>query len=143
MKNQIILFLFFWVSSLMGGAKVKFTDQQIASMVPKVFVRDHNAPKITRIRIYAENGEKIFHLEIEVNRSRYEGQMDYTIAAMANLAQYAKKPFDKLKVILHPMRRGVDSELVEANAKCSINYFIRKKMNYDRWIKYCLTITPI
>ena len=58
-------------------AKPQFTDRQVAMMIPKYFARDHHSPPITRTRIYGENGKKVFHLEIKVNRNRFEGEMDY------------------------------------------------------------------
>ena len=39
------------------SAKTKFSDRQVATMIPKYFARDHNAPKITRTRVYAEDGK--------------------------------------------------------------------------------------
>ena len=41
--------------------KTKFTDRQVAMMIPKYFARDHNSPKITRTRVYGENGKKVLH----------------------------------------------------------------------------------
>ena len=92
--------------------KTQFTDRQIAMMDPKYFSRDHHSPTITRTRVYAEEGKKVFHLEIEVNRNRYEGEVDYTLGAMASLCQYAKRPFDKFVVIMHQDGRNIDSENV-------------------------------
>ena len=54
-------------------AKTKFSDRQIATMIPKYFARDHNSPQITRTRVYAEDGKKVLHLNIEVNRNRFGG----------------------------------------------------------------------
>ena len=105
-------------------AKTEFTDRQIAMMIPKYFARDHHSPPITRTRIYGENGKKVFHLEIKVNRNRYEGEMDYTVSAMASVCQYAKRPFDKL----------------EAKARCTIDHFVNKRMEYERWLKKCTSI---
>ena len=144
MKTKILLILGFLMSTIVLGApKTRFSDQQIAAFVPKYFARDHHAPNISRIRIYSEDGKKVFHLEIDVNRNRFEGQMDYTVSAMASLAQYAKIPFDTFIVVMHPSLRDLDAELVEANATCSINYFVRKKMDYDKWMKNCTKITPV
>ena len=63
---KIFLTLIFCISA---HGKTKFTDRQVAMMIPKYFARDHNAPKITRTRVYGENGKKILHLNIEVNRN--------------------------------------------------------------------------
>jgi len=124
-------------------AKPQFTDRQVAVMIPKYFARDHHSPPITRTRIYGENGKKVFHLEIKVNRNRFEGEMDYTIAAMASICQYAKRPFDKFVVIMHPDGRNMEPEMLEAKARCSIDHFVNKRMEYIRWLKKCTTLTKI
>ena len=92
MKNnsnyfKIFITLFFCI---FAHGKTKFTDKQVATMIPKYFARDHNAPKITRTRVYGENGKKVLHLNIEVNRNRYENQMEYALSAMASVSQHAE-----------------------------------------------------
>ena len=124
-------------------AKTEFTDRQIAMMIPKYFARDHHSPPITRTRIYGENGKKVFHLEIKVNRNRYEGEMDYTVSAMASVCQYAKRPFDKFVVIMHPDGRNMETEKLEAKARCTIDHFVNKRMEYERWLKKCTSIKKI
>ena len=88
---KIFLTLFFCISV---HGKTKFTDRQVAMMIPKYFARDHNAPKITRTRVYGEDGRKVLHLNIEVNRNRYKNQMEYALSAMASVSQYAARPLD-------------------------------------------------
>ena len=124
-------------------AKPQFTDRQVAMMIPKYFARDHHSPPITRTRIYGENGKKVFHLEIKVNRNRFEGEMEYTVAAMASICQYAKRPFDKFVVIMHPDGRNMEPEMLEAKARCSIDHFVNKRMEYNRWLKKCTTRTKV
>ena len=94
---KIFLTLIFCISA---HGKTKFTDRQVAMMIPKYFARDHNAPKITRTRVYGENGKKILHLNIEVNRNRYENQMEYALSAMARVSQHAARPFDIFVLIM-------------------------------------------
>ena len=110
-----ILFTFFICTSVYG--KTKFTDRQVAIMIPKYFARDHNAPKITRTRVYGENGKKVLHLNIEVNRNRYENQMEYALSAMASISQYATRPFDTFVLIMEQKSRQVNDEKVVAKAK--------------------------
>ncbi len=124
-------------------AKPQFTDRQVAMMIPKYFARDHHSPPITRTRIYGENGKKVFHLEIKVNRNRFEGEMEYTVAAMASICQYAKRPFDKFVVIMHPDGRNMEPEMLEAKVRCSIDHFVNKRMEYQRWLKKCTTRTKV
>ena len=125
------------------SAKTKFSDRQVATMIPKYFARDHNAPQITRTRVYAENGDKVLHLNIEVNRNRFENQMEYALSAMASVARYASRPFDKFVLIMEPNSRQFETEKVDAKAKCTIDYFIFKRVKNDRWSKKCIKIEKI
>jgi|TARA_B110000967_G_scaffold48015_1_gene48726 hypothetical protein len=142
-KNKILyLFIFFQLSSYCY-AKAKFSDREVAMMVPKYFSRDHNAPKITRTRVYAEDGKKVLHLNIEVNRNRFENQMQYALSAMASVSQYATRPFDIFVLIIEPNSRQFSKEEVRAKAKCTIDYFVFKRVKNERWQKKCITIEEI
>ena len=140
-KLHILVFIIFFPVHVMG--KAIFTDRQVAGMVPKYFARDHYSPELTRTRIYGENGKKVFHLEIKVNRNRFQGEMDYTVGAMASICQYAKRPFDKFIITMHTDNRNASSEMVEAKANCTINYFVHKKMDYKRWLRACVKIEEV
>ena len=135
------IFIGITLSYLYPASKKHFTDQQIANMVPQYFNRDHNSPNITRIRIYGKENEKYLHLEIDVNRNRYLGEMDYTLFAMANITQYAKFPFDKFVVIMYPAIKSNEPELLEADAGCTIDYLIHKKITRKRWSETCVKIS--
>ena len=124
-------------------AKVKFSDRQVAMMIPKYFARDHNSPKITRTRVYGENGKKVLHLNIQVNRNRFENQMEYALSSMASVSQYAERPFDKFILIMEPNSRQFSIEKVEAEARCTINYFVFKRVKSQRWSKECISIEKI
>ena len=87
-KLFFILAILLQLQSVLN-AKTKFSDRQVATMIPKYFARDHNSPQITRTRVYAEDGKKVLHLDIEVNRNRFENQMEYALSAMASVARYA------------------------------------------------------
>ena len=125
------------------NAKTKFSDRQVATMIPKYFARDHNSPQITRTRVYAEDGKKVLHLDIEVNRNRFENQMEYALSAMASIARYASRPFDKFVLVMVPNSRQFDIEKVDAKAKCTIDYFVFKRVKNDRWSKQCIKIEKI
>ena len=142
MKMHIrFILIVFMSSSLFSASKKHFTDQRVADMIPKYFNREHNSPDIERIRIYGKDNKKYLHLEINVNRNRYLGEMDFALYAMANIAQYAKSPFDKFVLIMYPSIRSEDPEMVEADAKCAINYLIHKNINESRWTKKCIKIS--
>ena len=146
-KSVRIIKLYIIISIILLHAhvsgKASFTDRQVAGMVPKYFARDHYSPELTRTRIYGENGKKVFHLEIKVNRNRFQGEMDYTVGAMASICQYAKRPFDKFIIIMHTDNRNSSTEMVEAKANCTINHFVHKKMDYKRWLRTCVKIEEV
>ena len=54
-------------------------------MITNYFYLEHNSPKIKRIRVYGKDNEKYLHMEIDVNRNRYQGQADFTLYAMADI----------------------------------------------------------
>jgi hypothetical protein len=141
--NQYIKIIFTLLISIPVHGKTKFTDRQVAVMIPKYFARDHNAPKITRTRVYGENGKKILHLNIEVNRNRYENQMEYALSAMASVSQHAAIPFDTFVVIMEHNSRQVNDEKVKAKAKCTIDYFVFKRVRSDRWENKCMSVEEI
>lgn len=136
-----LILLFLFTTAIHG--KAKFSDRQVATMIPKYFARDHNAPKITRTRVYGENGKKVLHLNIEVNRNRYENQMEYALSAMASVSQHAARPFDTFVLILEQNSRQIQNEKVEAKAKCTIDYFVFKRVKNDRWVNKCISIEEI
>ncbi len=137
---KVCVLLVFTVSL---NAKTKFSDKQVAMMIPKYFARDHNSPKITRTRVYGENGKKVLHLNIEVNRNRYENQMEYALSAMASVSQHAARPFDTFVLIMQQDSRQLNDEKVEAKAKCTIDHFVFKRVKADRWANKCLTVEEI
>jgi len=144
MKIKKTLFaIIFILLQTIAESKPKFSDRQVATMIPKYFARDHNAPIITRTRVYAEDGKKVLHLDIEVNRNRYENQMEYALSAMASVSQYASRPFDKFVLIMEPNSRQFSTEKIDAKAKCTIDYFVFKRVKNDRWYKQCIKIEEI
>ena len=135
------ILIFITISSFCLASKKHFTDKQIANMIPNYFNREHNAPNIKRIRVYAKDNEKYLHLEIDVDRNRYQGEVDFTLYALANISQYAKIPFDQFVVVLHPAIKSQDLELVKADAACTIDYLIHKSKTEKRWSETCLKIS--
>ena len=71
-------------------AKPKFSDQQIAAMTPQYFKRNHSAPKLTGLKIYTDNGQRIYQVEIQVTRNRSNDDLSFAVSALANMGQYAK-----------------------------------------------------
>jgi len=138
MKYSIV-FLIFISSFLM--AKPKFTDQQIAGMTPKYFKRNLTAPKLKGLKIYKEGNQRIYYIEIIADRNRSSEDLSFAVSALANMGQYAKKPFNKYVVVMHYNLRGKEVDICEANARCTADYMIRKQITYDEWYKKCITLT--
>ena len=92
MKN---LFLFSIVLLSIASSKPKFSDQQIAAMTPQYFKRNHTAPKLTGLKIYTDKGDRISAIEIIADRNRSSDDLSFAVYALANMGQYAKKPFKK------------------------------------------------
>ena len=145
MKINYIIYAVFALLLLQAKieAKPKFSDRDVATMIPKYFARDHDAPLITRTRVYAEGCKKVLHLNIDVNRNRFENQMEYALSAMASISQYALRPFDTFVLIMEPNSRQFEAERIEAKAKCTIDYFVFKRVKKDRWSKKCINIEEI
>lgn len=146
MNQKFVLYFFLALSanvitSLYG--RPKFSDRQVAVMIPKYFARDHNSPQITRTRVYGENGKKVLHLNIDVNRNRYEGQMEYAFGAMASICQYAIRPFDIFVLVMESNSRQIQTEKVEAKARCTIDHFVYKRVKGNRWSKKCIEFEKI
>ena len=137
----IFIFFSFLLSDLYPASKKHFTDQQIANMIPNYFYREHNSPNIKRIRVYGKDNEKYLHMEIDVNRNRYQGEADFTLYAMADITQYAKIPFDKFIIILYPAIKSEDTEMIKSDAKCTIDYLINKSKTKKRWSESCIKIS--
>ena len=93
MKYFLVLMVGF-TSVLM--AKPKFTDQQIAAMTPQYFKRNHSAPKLTGLKIYKDGGDRVYHIEIMADRNRSSDDLSFAVSALANMGQYAKKPFKNM-----------------------------------------------
>ena len=136
----VIRFIFFsiLISDLYPASKKHFTDKQIANMIPNYFYREHNSPNIKRIRVYGKDNEKYLHMEIDVNRNRYQGEADFTLYAMADITQYAKIPFDKFVIIMYPAIKSEEPEMIKADARCTIDYLINKSKTKKRWSETCI-----
>ena len=128
-------------SIIYPASKKHFTDKQIANMIPNYFYREHNSPNIKRIRVYGKDNEKYLHIEIDVNRNRYQGEADFTLYAMADITQYAKIPFDKFIIIMYPAIRSQEPEVLKAEAGCTIDYLIKKSKTKKRWSESCIKIS--
>jgi len=137
--KYVIITLMAFITLVHG--KPKFTDQQIAAMTPQYFKRNHSAPKLTGLKIYTDNGQRVYQVEINVSRNRSNDDLSFAVSALANMGQYAKKPFRKYVVVMHSNVRGKTVDVCEANSRCTADYMIRKQITYDQWYKKCITFT--
>ncbi|MEA1880906.1 MAG: hypothetical protein U9N31_00665 [Candidatus Marinimicrobia bacterium] len=137
---KLFITLLLAISSIVS-AKPKFSDRQIAAMTPQYFARNHTAPKLTGLKIYMDGGQRVYHVEILADRNRSSEDLSFAVSALANMGQYAKKPFKKYVVVMHYDIRGKGADVCEANARCTADYMIRKQITYDHWYKKCITFT--
>ena len=133
------LLLYSIVLLSIASSKPKFSDQHIAAMTPQYFKRNHTAPKLTGLKIYTDKGDRIYAVEIIADRNRSSDDLSFAVSALANMGQYAKKPFKKYVVTMHYNIRGKSSDICNANARCTADYMIRKQVTYDHWYKKCIT----
>ena len=66
--------------------------------------------------------------------------MEYALSAMASVSQYAARPFDTFVLIMEPNSRQYEMEKIKAKAKCTIDYFVFKRVKNDKWSKKCIKI---
>ena len=69
--------------------------------------------------------------------------MEHALSAMAGIARYASRPFDKFVLIMEPNGRQFETEKVHARAQCTIDYFVFKRVENNRWSKQGIKIETI
>ena len=100
-KNCIILILPVF---LIG--KPLFKDSQLLAMTPNYFSRDHSSPTLLGANIYKTNKGRVFRLDIQADRNRFDEDLIFAFSALSNMGQYAKRPFKKYIVIIHSTQRN-------------------------------------
>lgn len=67
------------------NAKPKFIDRQISAMIPRYFIRNLSAPKLIKVKIFPESGQRIYPVEIISNCTRSNDELGFTFSALATI----------------------------------------------------------
>ena len=132
-KNCIILILPVF---LIG--KPLFKDSQLLAMTPNYFSRDHSSPTLLGANIYKTNKGRVFRLDIQADRNRFDEDLIFAFSALSNMGQYAKRPFKKYIVIIHSTQRKQPPQIAVGKVRCSFDCFIRQHTTYREWKSNCL-----
>ena len=132
-KNCIILILPVF---LIG--KPLFKDSQLLAMTPNYFSRDHSSPTLLGANIYKTNKGRVFRLDIQADRNRFDEDLIFAFSALSNMGQYAKRPFKKYIVIIHSTQRNQRPQIAVGKVRCSFDCFIRQHTTYQEWKSNCL-----
>ena len=98
-KNCIILILPVF---LIG--KPLFKDSQLLAMTPNYFSRDHSSPTLLGANIYKTNKGRVFRLDIEADRNRFDEDLIFAFSALSNMAAYNIPRMEKQ---LSPFQRNI------------------------------------
>ena len=119
-------------------AKKKFNDEELKSMTPRYFQRNHSAPKLLGVNIYKTREGRVYQVDIMTDRNRTNEDMGFAYSALTNMGQYAKKKFNQFIVVMHSEVRGEPPQVCIGKAKCSIDTFIHERVSYENWYKDCI-----
>ena len=118
--------------------KPQFKDAQLIAMTPNYFSRDHFSPKLFGSNIYKSGHGRVFRIDIQADRSRFDEDLIYAFTALANMGSYAKRPFKQYIVVLHFNQRDKPPKIAIGKARCSFDCFIRKFKTYQEWKNDCM-----
>ena len=132
MKIIKIIFLLLPVIIL---AKPIYGDEQLELLLKNHCKNTFGFPELLGIHIYNDKKGRVLQLDIEVTKSN--NHIIMTMDAMSQIGQYSKTSFHKFIIIEHYPGNKIPTGY-ESNADCAINYFVRKKIPKNAWMKDCL-----
>ena len=118
--------------------KPQFKDAQLIVMTPNYFSRDHSSPILLGTNIYQSGRGRVFRVDIQADRSRFDEDLIYAFTALANMGQYALRPFKQYIVVLHSTQRNRPPKIAVGKARCSFDCFIRNFNTYREWKSDCV-----
>ena len=137
MKLKIFI-LFNLIVPLLFAAKPKFSDSQIIAMTPHYFERNHTSPDLLGVNIYKSRQGRVYQIDIQVDRNRINDDLSLAYSALTNMGQYAKKPIKQLIVVMHSDNYRTPPQVCVGKAKCSIDFWVHEKGEYQSWYKECI-----
>ena len=129
---KIVLFLF----PVIILTKPIYGDDQLSLLLKNHFNNNLGSPELLGIHIYNDKKGKVLQADIEITAN--ENHIIMTMDAMSQIGQYSKTPFHKFIIIEHYPQEKIPTGY-ESNADCAINYFVRKKIPKNSWMKDCLS----
>ena len=123
---------------ILFAAKPKFSDNQILAMTPHYFDRNHTSPELLGVNIYKTRQGRVYQVDIQVDRNRVNEDLSFAYSALTNMGQYAKKPIKQLIVVMHSDNQRNPPRVCIGKAKCSIDFWIHQKGEYQNWYKNCI-----
>lgn len=117
-------------------AKPIYGDEQIELLLKNHCKNTFSFPELLGIHIYNDKKGRILQVDIEVTKNN--NRIIMTMDAMSQIGQYSKLPFYKFIIIEHYPQEKIPRGY-ESNADCAINYFIRKKIPKNIWMKDCFS----
>ena len=117
-------------------SKPLYGDKQIYSMLKNHCEMINGFPNLLDIHIYTDKEGRVLQLDIEgnINNKNY---VFVGMEAMSLIGQYSKTPFHKFILIEHYPEPKIPLGF-ESDSDCAINYFVKKKIPENRWVKDCL-----
>ena len=129
---KIIFFLFPFIVL----AKPIYGDEQLESLLKNHCENIFDFPELLGIHIYNDKKGRVLQVDIEVTKNN--NHIIMTMDAISQIGQYSKTPFHKFIIIEHYPQGDIPTGY-ESNADCAINYFVRKKIPKNIWMKDCLS----
>ena len=68
----------------------------------------------------------------------FDRNQAFAYSALTNMGQYAKKPIKQLIVVMHSDNERNPPQVCIGKAKCSIDFWIHQKGEYQNWYKDCI-----
>ena len=132
------LLIIMLLTPILFAAKPKFSDNQIIAMTPHYFDRNHTSPELLGVNIYKTRQGRVYQVDIQVDRNRVNDDLGFAYSALTNMGQYAKKPIKQLIVVMHSDNQRNPPQVCIGKAKCSINFWVHQKGEYQNWYKNCI-----
>ncbi|MAS78465.1 MAG: hypothetical protein CMG15_07510 [Candidatus Marinimicrobia bacterium] len=137
MKLKIFI-LIYLIAPFLFAAKPKFSDHQIIAMTPHYFERNHTSPELLGVNIYKSRQGRVYQIDIQVDRNRVNDDLSFAYSALTNMGQYAKKPIKQFIVVMHSDNYRNPPQVCIGKAKCSIDFWVHEKGEYQSWYKDCI-----
>jgi hypothetical protein len=80
----------------------------------------------------------VYQVDIQVDRNRINDDLGFAYSALTNMGQYAKKTIKQLIVVMHSDNHRNPPQVCIGKAKCSIDFWVHQKGEYQNWYKNCI-----